>query len=51
VSAKVKEAPPLSEPPSEKPYDEKLAQEHERWTENFARRLQELEDRMQHLKS
>jgi hypothetical protein len=51
VSAKVKEAPALSEPPSEKAYDEKLAQEHERWTENFARRLQELEDRMQHLKS
>jgi hypothetical protein len=51
VSARVKEAPPLSEPPSQKPYDEKLAQEHERWTENFARRLQEVEDRMQHLKS
>ena len=37
------------EPASEKPYDEELAQEHERWTEHFARRVEELKDRTQHL--
>ena len=49
VGAEAKDAPALSDSASERPYDEKLAQEHERWTEHFARRLEELKDRMQHL--
>lgn len=49
VGAEAKDAPALREPASEKPYDEELAQEHERWTEHFARRVEELKDRTQHL--
>jgi len=49
VGAEAKDAPVPSERASEVPYDEKLAEEHERWTEHFARRLEELKDRMQHL--
>jgi hypothetical protein len=49
VGAEAKDAPALREPASEKPYDEELAQEHERWTEHFARRVEELKDRTKHL--
>jgi hypothetical protein len=49
VGGEAKDAPALGESASEAPYDEELAQEHERWTEQFARRLEELKDRMQHL--
>jgi hypothetical protein len=49
VGAEAKDAPAVSESASEEPYDEELAQEHARWTERFARRLEELKDRMQHL--
>ena len=45
VGAEAKDAPALRAPASEKPYDEELAQEHERWTEHFARRVEELKDR------
>jgi hypothetical protein len=51
VGAEAKDSPALREPASEKPYDEELAQEHERRTEHFARRLEELKDRTQHLLS
>jgi hypothetical protein len=51
VGAEAKDAPALREPASEKPYDEELAQEHERWTEHFARQVEELKERTQHLLS
>lgn len=49
VGAEAKDAPAVSESASEEPYDEELAHEHARWTERFARRLEELKDRTEHL--
>jgi hypothetical protein len=51
VGGDARNAPAPGEPASEEPYDEELAQEHQRWTEHFAGRLEELKDRTQHLLS
>lgn len=49
VGGELRDRPLASKRVSEKPFDEKLAQEHKRWSENFARRLKEIKSRMQHL--
>jgi len=51
VGGEAKDALAPGEPASEEPYDEELAQEHQRSTEHFARRVEELKDRTQHLLS
>jgi hypothetical protein len=49
VGGELKDRHVASKRVSKKPFDEKLAQEHKRWSGNFARRLKEIKSRMQHL--
>jgi len=49
VSGEPKDRSAATKGVSEKPFDEKLAQQHKRWSESFSRRLTDISDRMQHL--
>lgn len=49
IGGEPKDKPVATKRSSETPFDEKLAQEHRRWSETCARRLKEIKSRMQHL--
>jgi hypothetical protein len=49
IGGEPKDKPAAVKRASEAPFDEKLAQEHRRWSENFARRLKEIKSRMDQL--
>ncbi len=49
VGGEPKDKPAATKRVTEKPFDEKLAQEHRRWSENLSQQLNEIKNRMQHL--